>query len=86
MVKAITTVEIDIIDAKHCDNNCRFMRVVVEPGILYDVTCDLYDVLLSWNRRRKRNGYMRCSQCCESKEQNINYYIFSSPRCPPKKG
>jgi len=49
----------------HCNNSCQHMAHprASEPSA---AACDLFDVPLVWDKRKKLHGYKRCASCKNS--------------------
>jgi hypothetical protein len=43
---------------RHCSGSCQHMS---HPQT--GAHCDLFDIQLVWNKRKKYDGYIRCSAC-----------------------
>jgi hypothetical protein len=48
---------------KHCDNSCQHMSHPQAVSKLATARCDLFDIGLVRNKRKKTHGYIRCSAC-----------------------
>jgi len=52
---------------RHCNNSCQHMS----HGRLNNsepTRCDLFDIELVWNKRRKGHGYIRCAACKKAED------------------
>lgn len=66
-------VAIVVADETHCSSDCDFLsitenpvRVLYEP--VYQAKCALFDHSLEWAKRRKYNGYIRCTACLKAEK------------------
>jgi hypothetical protein len=53
---------------RHCNNSCQHMSHPQANSHLDSARCDLFDIQLVWNRRRKTHGYIRCTACKKAED------------------
>lgn len=53
---------------KHCDNSCQHMSHPQAVSKLATARCDLFDIGLVWNKRKKNHGYIRCVACVRAED------------------
>lgn len=53
---------------KHCDNICQHMAHPQAMSKLAMARCDLFDVGLEWDKRKKAHGYKRTERCINAED------------------
>ncbi len=48
---------------RHCNNSCQHMAHPQARNAQDGARCDLFDIQLVWNKRKRYHGYIRCSAC-----------------------
>lgn len=54
--------------ANHCDNSCQHMSHPPISDQYGGARCDLFDVGLVWDKRKKKHGYKRCADCLKAED------------------
>jgi hypothetical protein len=63
-------IDVEINGWKHCDNSCPFMDNTMDTAGTWTARCTLFDgTPLTWDKRRKSNGYKRCRECRASEKR-----------------